>query len=125
LTYCDVYLGRLDDPSFSWDEGDWNGNIPIRRSPFFPLAGLGYAAPFRVIHRIEEGKYDGKQTDWGGWVARVTRMEVIELIRDLHVGNGLYTSDTSPHLKQELRDLLRYVLTLDPEETIALVASEL
>lgn len=69
MTYCDVYLGRLDDLSFSWDGGGWSGNVPIRRSPFFPWAGLGYVAFFRVIERIEEGKYDGRRTDWGGWVA--------------------------------------------------------
>lgn len=52
-------------------------------------------------------------------------MEVIELIRELYVGNNLYTADTSPHLKEELRDLIRYVLALDPDETVALVASKL
>lgn len=32
--YLDVYIGWLDDPSFSWDGGDWDGNVPVRRSPF-------------------------------------------------------------------------------------------
>ena len=36
MTYYDAYVGRLDDPNFHWDGGDWNGNVPHRLSPFFP-----------------------------------------------------------------------------------------
>jgi hypothetical protein len=29
MTYSSTYIGDLADPSFSWDGGDWNGNIPL------------------------------------------------------------------------------------------------
>ena len=28
MTYCSTYIGDLAAPSFKWNGGDWNGNIP-------------------------------------------------------------------------------------------------
>ena len=65
----DAYIGYVDhDQDFKWEGGNWNGNIPKRQSPFFPGGG------FRMIkERIASGKYEGKQTDWGAWVAIVNK----------------------------------------------------
>jgi len=30
-----MYIGDLEDPSFEWEDGDWNGNILGRISPAF------------------------------------------------------------------------------------------
>jgi len=34
MTYCSTYIGDLDDPSFNWNGGDWNGNIPRNKGPY-------------------------------------------------------------------------------------------
>jgi len=108
---CDEYLGRLDDPSFHWDGGDENGNVPTRLSPFFPPAPGGYQ-PFRkVIDRIQSGVYDGKQTDWGAWVARVTPLQVLTLIDEVYGGGAA--------------EVRQYLQGLDPTSLVALVAAEL
>jgi len=64
--YLDVYIGRLDDPDFKWEGGDWNGNVPRRESPFFPDSPGRERLFYTVVNRIETGRYTGKQTDWGG-----------------------------------------------------------
>lgn len=57
VTYCDVYIGRLDDPRFSWVGGDWNGNVPTRLSPFFPPTFTGGYGAWSLFHqRIRDGR---------------------------------------------------------------------
>jgi hypothetical protein len=63
MSYLDVYIGDLNDPTFKWHGGDWNGNVPTRLSPFFPD---GERVRRALLARIEAGTYVGKQTDWGG-----------------------------------------------------------
>jgi hypothetical protein len=84
MTYRDVYIGDLDDPNFHWDGGNWRiGNIPRRKSPFFPSV---MAVPFwSLLRKIKAGELDGKQTDWGGWVARATKKQIHEFIASVYV----------------------------------------
>ena len=126
MSYCDVYIGLLDDPNFSWDGGNWEGNCPRCLSPFFPPVGPAYGAWSVVIQRIEQGIYDGKQVDWGGFVARVTRFEIEKLIIELYENQSDYGPDSQlPHLKKQLEELKEYVRALSTTEKYALVASEL
>jgi hypothetical protein len=69
-----------------------------------------------LITKIETNIFDGKRTDWGGWVARISKDQLLAFIHELY---GDY--EKSPSL-EELRD---YVATLDPEKRYALVAAEL
>jgi len=73
----DVYIGSLKDRKFSWDGRDWNGNVPRQRSPDFPD---GDKAFWEVRRRITKGDLDGKQTDWGGWVARCNKSQIEAII---------------------------------------------
>ena len=126
MPYCDVYIGSLEDPHFSWEGGDWNGNCPRRLSPFFPPVGPAYHAFYIVVNRINEGIYDGKQVDWGGFVARATRFEIEKLINELYTDVPLYGPDSSsPHLIKQLEELKAYVRGLSTTQKYALVASEL
>jgi hypothetical protein len=118
MPFYDVYIGDLQDPTFHWEGGDWNGNVPHRLSPFFPpgyLSGLKDSF-WALITKIETNIFDRKQTDWGGWVARISKDQLLAFIHELY---GDY--EQSPSL-EELRD---YVTTLDPEKRYALVATEL
>ena len=119
----DVYIGRLNDRSFKWNGGNWEGNVPRRRSPFFPD---GDSAFWEVRNRINQGKLDGKQTDWGGWVARVKKTEIEAIIRDLHDANPWYQPGSPmPHMELRLKELRTYVAGLNDYDTYALVATEL
>ena len=124
MSYLDVYVGYLDDSTFSWDGGDWSGNVPKRRSPFLPD---GYRVFRVVLERINSGEWVGKQTDWGGWVARLSPSEIEQFIDEIY---GPPNDDAalfpgSPHLLVDLRDLRQFVKELRRDELYALVATEL
>jgi hypothetical protein len=46
MTYCSTYIGDLSDPSFHWDGGDWNGNIP---------RGIGHMTGLDVCQKLLQG----------------------------------------------------------------------
>lgn len=119
----DVYIGCLEDKDFNWKGGNWDGNVPRRKSPFFPD---GDKAFWEVRNRIGKGELDGKQTDWGGWVARAKKAEIEALICDLHDTHPWYQPGSSmPHMQQRLKELRAFVAGLNDNDTYALVATEL
>jgi hypothetical protein len=71
-----AYIGDLEDHNFKWTGGDWNGNVPRQLSP--TLVGCFWA----IVRAIEAGRYPGKQTDFGGWVAKVTRQQLLEFVQE-------------------------------------------
>lgn len=123
MSYLDVYIGDLNDPDFRWEGGNWSGNVPTRRSPFFPD---GSELQRQVIDRIDTGIYDGKQTDWGGHVARVTKQQIQDLIED-HYGKNQWYIDPSPmpHMLGALNEVRAFVDSLDDKKLYALVTTEL
>jgi len=123
VSYFDVYIGDLGDASFRWDGGDWNGNVPVPISPFFPEGGRVWAA---LVDRIDDGTYDGKQTDFGGYVAKVTKQQIIQFIHEQYTNHDWYrSSGPMPHMYERLQELRRFVDTLDDRKQHALVATEL
>ncbi len=123
MTYRDVYIGLLEDPKFSWQSGNWEGNAPDAISPLFPPA---MGAFNELIDRIESGAYEGKQTDWEAWVAKVSKQQILCFIEDCYAGDRNYTDPTyMPHLYDKMQELLRHVESLDNHKIYALVASEL
>ena len=117
--YLDLYVGDLDDPEFSWEGGDWNGNVPRRRSPFFPQARRhGYS---EFIDRVSGGVYPGKQTDWGGWVAKMTPAQIRAFIAEFYPRPLPPGSTEGP----ELAELLAFVDRLEDGKLYALCAVEL
>jgi hypothetical protein len=71
MTYCSTYIGDLADPAFHWDGGDWNGNIPRGISPAFPPVPTPNNYNRKFHDWVKSTKVTCKQTDYGGWVARV------------------------------------------------------
>jgi hypothetical protein len=120
---CDAYIGYVDfDQSFQWEGGDWNGNIPKRQSPFSPGGG------FRTIKaRIASGEYEGKKTDWGSWVAKVTKRQIFDFVEYIHDGGkefvpgGNYGYDWQCKAYQ---DLVVFVDELEDGKLYYLVACE-
>jgi len=119
MTYYDVYIGYNDD-SFSWDNGNWSGNIPRNGSAGFPVP-----APFNVlIDKIQAGEYDGKQLDWGSWGAKVSKQQIVDFIKEYYNDDWLLRHATLPHLLAELEKVYDFVLKLDNEGIYVLVAIE-
>jgi hypothetical protein len=131
LTYYDVYIGRLDDPGFSWGSQGREGSPPRRLGPFFPPARRGSSrypgGTFgELLNRIDEGRLEGGQVDWGSWVAKASRAEILAFMDELYANDPTYSPPTAfPHLLESLEELRGFVKGLDPNETYALVASEL
>jgi hypothetical protein len=123
MSFLDVYIGDLSDPSFRWDGGDWNGNVPKRLSPFFPD---GHRVQGAVLKRIEDGTYVGKQTDWGGHVAKVTKQQIKDLIEEQYGDREWYKHPSPmPHMLQDLEELRAFVDSLQERKLYAFVTTEL
>ena len=110
MTFCSTYLGDLEDPTFKWDGGDWNGNIPSSIGPIFPPEPEHYNGRFHSW--VEKARVPCKQTDFDGWVARVNKQQILEYI------SYCYGEDDSARL----RKLIKFVNTLDDSKIYGLVA---
>ena len=114
MTYSSTYIGDLTDPSFSWDGGDWNGNIPRGIGPAFPPMPTpdNYNGRFHdwVAHTI----VTCKQTDYGGWVVRVGKTQLLDFIR------YCYGSEND----EAVNKLIDFVNSLEDAGQYALVAEE-
>lgn len=124
MSFYDVYIGRLDDESFSWDGGNPSGNVPKRLSPFFPGSGLNHGAFSSLLDRLDDGRFAGKQTDWAGWVVPASKAMIEEFINELYAREpGDRTSiDADPG--DRLNELRDYVAGLEDDGQWALVATE-
>ena len=130
ITHRDVYIGELSTGSDPLDwGGDWNGNVPDAKSPMFPPHGIGSLSedPFsQLIDRISSGKFQGKQVDWGGWAAKVTKEEILDFIAEVYQGDEWYIDpEVMPHLYQNMQTLMDNVRSLPEGGAFALVATEL
>jgi hypothetical protein len=123
MTIHRVYIGDLDDPKFNWEHGDWNGNVPRPLGPDYPDA---YFLLFKVIDLIRSGGLAGQHTDYGGWVAKVGKQRLLELIEEWYAPVG-WSKDPkqSPHLYEQLQKLRAFVSSLDGQGLYALVALEI
>lgn len=117
MSYLDVYIGDLDDPSFDWEGGDWSGKLPVRQSNFFPAGNQDFKT---LVARIQSGRYDGKQVDWGGWVARLFPSEIMSFLDEQYTPLKLKRCGC----KKQVDSIRQYILKLDPNKKYALVASE-
>ena len=118
-----VYIGDLSDPSFKWEGGDINGNVPKALSAGFPDC---YHLYFKLIRLIEERRFEGRQTDFGGFVAKVKKKDIEELLTEWYVDKAWFKDPAqSPALNQELETLKRFVASLDEDTIYGLVGTEL
>lgn len=126
MTYRDVYIGELSSTADPLDwGGDWNGNVPKLLSPYFPPHGGGVPF-FRLIEKISNGEFTGKQVDWGGWAAKVSKKDILDFITEVYRDNKWYSDPKlMPHLYAEMQTLIAYVHSLPEDGFFALVAEEL
>jgi hypothetical protein len=110
MTACSIYIGDLEDPSFKWDGGDWNGNIPRSLYKQFPHKHNPYNSIFHEWARI--AGIACKQTDFDGYVARVNKKQILAYI------DYCYGDEAS----EELEKLRGFVETLDELKIYGLVA---
>lgn len=71
-----VCVGEVIDESLSWKElGDhWQRNVRrIRR------VSSGMDNMLAIIRMIDEGKLEGRQVDWGAWVADVSKEQLVRM----------------------------------------------
>lgn len=118
----DVYIGELNDPKFQWDGGDWNGNIPSRKSPMFPF---GHDAMYALMDKIENGAVSGKQVDWAGWVAKMLPAEIETFLDEIIDKNDrARLKESFPWLLEQAEDIRAFIRGLEPTQQYALVGIE-
>jgi len=111
MTICAVYIGDLQDPSFKWEGGDWNDNVPRALSDMFPPTDGHYNACYHEWS--EESGFEPKQTDFGGWVVRVSKAQLLSYVE--------YCYKSEPSTMNSLRT---FIDSLDEAKQYALVATE-
>ena len=114
MTFCSTYIGDLADPAFCWDGGDWNGNIPRGIGPAFPPAPAPDPYNGKFHDWVARRKVTCRQTDYGGWVARVGKAQLLDFIQ------YCYGSDRD----EAVSELIDFVNSLEDTGQYALVAEE-
>jgi aspartate carbamoyltransferase regulatory subunit len=109
----EVYIGDLNDPDFKWEGGDWSGNAPSRISEFFPSPSKLFDS---IIIQINNNQINGKQVDWGCWVAPLYPNEILVIIEN-------YEMDRKT--ANQARSIKRFVTNLNSNQKYALVACEI
>lgn len=121
MSFLDVHIGNLDDPTFHWE----GGNCPGKLGPWFPPGvQSGLRGPFwTLIERITTNQFEGKQSDWGSWVAKVNKEQIEAFIDEVY---GTYEQpEALAHLCKKFDELKAFVATLDPTKQYVIVATEL
>ena len=124
-----TYVGDLDDPAFSWnpDDSAYNGgNAPRAVSPQFPALNGMESVGFHLVCKIASGEFSGKQVDWGCWVARVTKAQIVDFINRYYLWaecSRRYAQLDST-FEMEYNELLSYVNLLESGKQYGLVARE-
>ncbi|MEO6436485.1 MAG: hypothetical protein ABIP55_12100 [Tepidisphaeraceae bacterium] len=72
------------------------------------------------------GQLDGKQVDWDGWVARVSKAQLLQIIDDFYgTESDVHQGESEETHVRTLRHLLDFVRGLSDTDPYALVACEL
>ena len=125
MTICEVYVGDLDDPDFHWDGGNWNGNVPKPIYNIFPIVGGSYNECF---HRwVNKADVECRQTDFGGWVSRVTKQQLVSYIEYCYGEDPKYADPDDQswkHLIDRLKGVRHFIESLEDGKVYALVATE-
>jgi hypothetical protein len=124
LTLVTTYVGRMDDAQFNWHRAlhSSDSNIPRPITRDFPPGDVAD----ELCRRIRDGEYEGKQTDWGAWVARVSRQQILEFLEHCYGGSPTYSEKSSlPWLRSWYRELREEVEALDADSEYAFVCAEM
>lgn len=115
MSFIDVYIGDLDDEGFSWEGGDYNGNIPRRLSSKFPLGRMVFSD---IVGKILRSELEGKQVDFGGWVAKLTAKELDDYVL------SYYKSYEIKSVVEDVDKIRGFISELKKDKKYALVACE-
>lgn len=119
MAFLDVYIGSTEGYSFKVDDDKFRiGNVPKRKSPFFPNGGFASGV---LREKIETGALMGEQVDWGAWAALVNKAQILAFMDEL------YSKEKQKKygLENEYGELKKFVEKLSDDEKYVLVASEL
>ena len=124
----DVYISELEGYDF---DGDFRiGNSPGPWSEFFPQPSGGSRHFYEVKRRVDDGRFKGRQVDWGCWVAIVTREQIWEYVADIY-GERFkdllerYTEESYAHLRKSINELMDFIDKLEDGKEYLLAASEI
>lgn len=79
--FMDVYVGYLDTTdTFNYDGGDWNGNTPKRITSIFPFSHDVWRL---IMSKMKNQEFEGKQTDWGAYVVKVNKEQIIDIFEEV------------------------------------------
>ena len=103
-----VYIGKFNSQAFDYNKmGDWNGYFPEAISPWYYQSCL-YWDIFKASNV--------KQTDWGCWVIKMSKDELVVFITDKY---REYASKAN-----DLKEMLLFVDTLNDTDEYLLTAIE-
>ena len=83
MSYYDIAVGTADDPSFHWEGGDNNGNLP---HAILRLGSINAVAHMHAAQLLER-EYGGKQLDWSCTGARLTKARIEEFLGACAIGD--------------------------------------
>jgi hypothetical protein len=114
MTDYNVYVGEVIDESLSWKElGDsWERNV--RRIKY---VDGGMESMLSIIDMIDDGTLEGRQVDWGAWVANVSKEQLLRMYppREPPIDPAVYR----PFLKGKSDDEIIDHMNFDPARWIA------
>ena len=129
MTFCSLYVGDLDDPAFHWVGGNWNDNIPSAVTPNFPPPSQGVGAQF--FEWVDSSGVEWKKTDFSGYVARVTKPQILEFIDFCYGSDPGYrrcarssAQNRLPKVANDPNEIRDFVVSLSDAKEYALVAEE-
>ena len=110
------YLGRLGPGgALDWG-GDDSGNIPTSGT----LPDIEDTSVYRQIRGLaQEGRYEGRQVDWGAWAIKVNGPELLSVLTDCY-GDLTYCDP-----KTVLGQHIKYAKKLGETKYVALISTEM
>ncbi len=130
MTSRAVYLGDPADEQFEFEGGEPAGNFPGRLGPAWPLNRQGedhlqWGVYSRIVGLAMSGQFEGRQADWGCWVLRMTRGELLAFLDECYGQGPVYPPEwTIRGQRKEDHEIRRFVRRLDPCARHLLVALE-
>jgi hypothetical protein len=137
--HLEVFIGAVDVPDFSWRESPADTN-DYAVSPRIISGAIpdSYRIFWEVLERTKDEKFVSKAIDWGTWAVRASKEELVEFLRSMYVKewpDENWTELVRRLLKKgvimkcevgirQMKDLIKLINGLDPDETYAIVAQE-
>ena len=115
MTFYDAYIADIEGQDWTTISDD----LPTRIGPYFPaLVGGGHM--YGVIRSM-----DSTQVEWGGWMIRVSKKDIIRILDECYGRNKSYSPQSElPHLYEKFQELSKFVDSLEEDHEYGLVGTE-